>query len=178
AKSRKGCEVGGRPFPYVADHLPATKGAVATGAGGDIKRSVEGKVEIGVIARRRGLAPRPSAFRVGEMPSRRVGFADCGGLPLGFGREATLCPPAPSLGFEPFYKEAWGTRVQSLLRAVAPPPHYPVYFWLQVKGALGAVPLTPGPAGVAPKFPNTVTASFDEGGVLTIADWGARDPEW
>src|SRR5260370_13722149 len=40
-------EVGGRPFPDIADHLAPAGGAVAVRAGGNIGRPVEGVVEVG-----------------------------------------------------------------------------------------------------------------------------------
>src|SRR5712691_4030508 len=58
-------EIRGRPFPQVADHLPAAEGAVAWGASGDIDRSFEGEIEVGAVAARRRLAPRPAALAIG-----------------------------------------------------------------------------------------------------------------
>src|SRR5262245_63638491 len=43
-------EIRGRPFPHIADHLPASEGAVAGGAGSDIERVVEGEMEGGGVA--------------------------------------------------------------------------------------------------------------------------------
>src|SRR4029077_11317347 len=80
-------------------------------------------------------------------------------------------------GFVPVYKDNGGIQLQSLRLVIAPPPPDAVRFWLPVNGMLGALTLTPRPAGVAPKFPKAVAACFEERGELPIGDRGARDPE-
>src|SRR5262249_24291265 len=58
-------EIRGRPFPHIADHLPASEGAVAGGAGSDIERVVEGEIEVGAFA----APPRPRASGACDRPS-------------------------------------------------------------------------------------------------------------
>ena len=48
-KPRIRTEVARRPFPYIADHLPASEGAVAVGARRDIERSVDREIEVGPL---------------------------------------------------------------------------------------------------------------------------------
>src|SRR5262249_3246097 len=78
SKARERHEAGRRPFPHIPDHLPASEGAVARGARGDVERAVEGKTEIGAFGARRRLAPRPAALEVGQA-SRTL--LDHGGSP-------------------------------------------------------------------------------------------------
>src|SRR5262249_41543541 len=54
-------EIRGRPFPHIADHLPASEGAVAGGAGSDIERTVEVEIEVSAFLARRPPPPRPPA---------------------------------------------------------------------------------------------------------------------
>src|SRR5262249_30892862 len=177
-KSGKRCEVRGRPFPNITDHLPAAECAVATRASRNIERTVERKVEICMIARRQHLAPGPNSFGLRETPSSGARFADPCRLPLGFCRQPALCPAAPGSGFVPVYKHDGGIQLQILRSVVAPPPPHAVRFWLPVNGTLGALVLTPGPAGIAPKFPNAIATCLNERRKLPIGDRGARDPEW
>src|SRR5262249_40630919 len=63
-------EIRGRPFPHIADHLPASEGAVAGGAGSDIERTVEGEIEVGAFLARPPFAPPPAALPLGQAGAR------------------------------------------------------------------------------------------------------------
>src|SRR5262249_53673869 len=131
-----------------------------------------------MIVRRRDLAPRPNSFDLGETSSPGARFADRRRLPLGFCRQPAPRPAAPGIGFVPVYKDNRGIQPQILRSVVAPPPPYAVRLWLPVNGPLGALALTPRPAGVAPKYSNAIATCFDERSELPIGNRGARNPEW
>src|SRR5262245_61710546 len=94
-------EIRGRPFPRIADHLPASEGAVACGASRDIERIVEGEIEGGAFAAGRRLAPGPAALAIGQAGAVRARFADSRRFPFGLGREPALGPVAPGLRLVP-----------------------------------------------------------------------------
>src|SRR6266480_1483202 len=100
-KSWKWREVRGGPFPDIANHLPATKGAVAARAGRDIRRPVKGKIQIRMLATRYCIAPGPLPFHIGKTAAVRIRLADRRRFPFGLGRQPALGPAAPSLRFVP-----------------------------------------------------------------------------
>src|SRR5712691_9551899 len=75
-------EIRGRPFPHVAEHLPAAERAVACWERCDVDRRREGEIEIGVPMVGRRLAPWPAALALGKPRAARDGLADRRRLPL------------------------------------------------------------------------------------------------
>src|SRR5215469_1481964 len=124
SKSRKRHEVRRRPFPNIADHLPAAEGAVAPGAGCDIERSVKSKIQICILVRRRGTTPRPGTLHRGQTPAVGAWLADCCRFPLRLGGQPTLRPAAPGLGFVPVDENNRSVWRKDLGAVVAAPcPH-------------------------------------------------------
>src|SRR5262249_24754980 len=114
-------EVGRRPFPHIPDHLPASEGAVARGAGGDVVRAVEGKTEAGALGARRRLAPRPAALGVGQ--AVRTWLAHGGSLPFSLGGQPALGPVAVGLRLVPVDEGYRGVRRERFdFIVVAPRP--------------------------------------------------------
>ena len=94
-EARKRHEVRCRPFPHVADHLPAAERAVARGA--RRRRAVRRcEVKLGISEARRRLAPRPPALAVGQPQPSATGSPTGRSLPFGLGREPALGPVAPA----------------------------------------------------------------------------------
>src|SRR5262245_21119464 len=110
SEARKRHEVGRRPFPHIPDHLPASEGAVARGARGDVERAIEGKTEIGPLGARRRLAPRPAALDVGQTQAGRARLAHGGSLPFGLGGQPALSPVAIGLRLVPVDEGYRGVR--------------------------------------------------------------------
>ena len=100
-KSGKRCEVGGCPFPNITEHLSAAECAVACRAGGNVERGVEGKVEIGMLARRCGAAPRPSPLHPGKTAAFGARLTEGRRFPFHLGRQSAPRPAAPCLGLVP-----------------------------------------------------------------------------
>src|SRR5262249_6942532 len=123
SEARKGHKVGRRPFPHIPDHLPASEGAVARGARGDVERAIEGKTEIGAPGARRCLAPRPAALDVGQTQAGRAWLAHCGSLPFGLSGQPALGPIAIGLRLVPVDESYRGVRRERFdFVVVAPRP--------------------------------------------------------
>src|SRR5262249_25430825 len=119
SKARERHEAGRRPFPHIPDHLPASEGAVARGARGDVERAVEGKTEIGASGARRRLAPRPAALEVGQ--ASRTWLAHGGSLPFSLGGQPALGPVAVCLRLVPVNEGYRGVRRERFDFVVAAP---------------------------------------------------------
>src|SRR6516165_11678619 len=177
SKTWKRHEVRRRPFPNIADRLPAAEGAVAPGAGCDIERSVKSKIQICILVRRRGTTPRPGTLHRGQTPAVGAWLADCCRFPLCLCGQPTLRPAAPGLGFVPVDENNRSVGRNDLDAVVAAPCPHTVRFRLPVNGTLGAQTLAPRPSGIAPEFPNTITASLNKICKFPIGDRRARDKE-
>jgi len=93
-KSWKWREVRAGPFPNIANHLPATKGALAARASRNICRAVEGKVQIRMMAARCGIAPRPPPFHTRKTAAVRIRLTDRRRFPFGLGRRCRASSPS------------------------------------------------------------------------------------
>src|SRR5215469_5025264 len=124
SKSRKRHEVRRRPFPDIADHLPAAEGAVARGVSRDNERRVKSKIEIRVLMRWRGSAPGPRPLHLGKTIAISAWLANCRRLPLRLGGQPALRPAAPGLGFVPVDENNRSVGRKNLGAVVAAPcPH-------------------------------------------------------
>src|SRR6516165_2814684 len=124
SKSRKRHEVRRRPFPDIADHLPAAEGAVALGVSRDIERSVKSKIQIRVLMRWRGSAPGPRPLHLGKTIAISAWLANCRRLPLRLGGQPALRPATPGLGFVPVDENNRSVGRKNLGAVVAAPcPH-------------------------------------------------------
>src|SRR5262245_1366963 len=165
-----------RPFPGIADHLPAAPGAVAGGAGADVDAAKGDAVEIGPRWTWRGLAPRERALVIAQWA---VGRWLGGGrrLPFDLGRQPAAGPPAPGIGLVPVDVDDWLVRRQCLGTIEA--AHLPatVALRLPIDGMLGLGVFAPVPAFVVPQGPLAIAAGFDERGELGVGDRRAGDAE-
>src|SRR5215813_12706741 len=170
-------EIRRRPFPHIADHLPASEGAVACGAGSDLERIVEGEIEVGAFAARRRLAPGPAALPVGQAGSVRARFADRRGFPFGLGRKPALGPVAPGLRLVPSDERHRRVRRELLDFVVAAPRPAAAVILEPVDRLFGRYALAPGPTRGAPEFFSAITAVADERGELGIRNRSFGNPE-
>src|SRR5262249_43378701 len=171
-EARERHEIRGRPFPDIADHLPASEGAVAGSAGSDIERTVEGEIEVGACAVRRRLAPGPAALAIGQAGAVRARFADSRGFPFGLGRKPALGPVPPGLRLVPVAEGPRRLRRQFIGFVVAAPRPAAVVFFKPVTRLLGGEALAPGPARRAPEFPSAIAAAVYESGEFGVRDGG------
>src|SRR5262249_13662091 len=176
-EARERHEIRGRPFPHIADHLPASEGAVAGGAGSNIERTVEGEIEVGAFLARRPLAPGPVALAIGQAGAVRARLADSRGFPFGLGRKPALSPVAPGLRLVPIDKCHRRVRRQLIDFVVAAPRPAAAVMLKPVDRLLGGEALAPGPARRAPEFPSAIAAAVYEGGELGVRDRRLGNPE-
>src|SRR5262245_17537394 len=170
-------KIRGRPFPHIADHLPASEGAVARAAAGDIERTVEGEIEVGAFLARRRFAPGPAALAIGQAGAVGARFADSRGFPFGLGRKPALGPVAPGLRLVPVDECHRRLRRQLIGFVVASPRPATLVFFKPVNRLLGGDALAPGPAHRAPEFPSAIAAAVYESGELGVRDGGLGNPE-
>src|SRR5262245_2957903 len=89
-----------RPFPDIAEHLPAAPGAVAFRAGAHVDAAEREAVEIGPRRIRRHVTPGERALAGSERPvGRRLGRGRR--LPFDLGRQPAARPAAPGIGLVP-----------------------------------------------------------------------------
>src|SRR5262249_61198919 len=163
--------------PHIAGHLPASERAVAGGAGRDIERILEGEIEVGALAARRRIAPRPAALAIGQARAVRAGFAASRGFPFGLGRKPALGPVAPGLRLVPVDECHRRLRRQFIGFVVAAPRPAAVGFFKPVNRLLGGEALAPGPARRAPEFPSAIAAAVYESREFGVRDGGLGNPE-
>src|SRR5262249_45243906 len=161
-EARERHEIRARPFPHIAGHLPASERAVAGGAGRDIERILEGKIEVGALAARRRIAPRPAALAIGQARAVRARFADGRRFPFGLGRKPALGPVARGLGLVPVEEGPRRVGGGFIVFVEAPPRPAPPVVFDPVARLLGGWALAPGPPRRAPESPSAITAAFYE----------------
>src|SRR5262249_49794767 len=95
-------EVARRPFPRVADHLPATKGAVAFRQRAHIDAAACLPIEIRLTVWWHVIAPgeRPFSF----IP---VTFTARGHFPFSFSGQTPFGPATVAFGFKPIHMKHW-----------------------------------------------------------------------
>src|SRR5512144_622187 len=177
-ESRQRHEIRCRPLPHIADHLTASKGTVAGSAGGNIERSVECEVEIGVLAARRCLAPWPTALAVGQAGAIRNGFAKRGGLPFGFGREPAFGPATPGFGLIPIDEHDRRMGRQRLDVLIATPSPVAAVRFKPIDRPFGPRALAPRPPGSAPELTVAISAGTNEIRELGIRHGRLGNAEW
>src|SRR5262249_16400143 len=153
------------------DHLPASEGAVARGAGGDVERAVEGKTEAGALGARRRLAPRPAALGVGQ--AVRTWLAHGGSLPFSLGGQPALGPVAVGLRLVPVDESYRGVRRERFDFVVVAPRPAVALVIEPVGRMLRPRARAPLPSRHAPEFAALIAAPLPQ-----AAQLGARDPRF
>src|SRR5262249_47531457 len=157
-------------FPHIPDHLPASEGAVARGARGDVERAIEGKTEIGAPGARRCLAPRPAALGVGQTQAGRAWLAHCGSLPFGLSGQPALGPIAIGLRLVPVDESYRGVRRERFDFVVVAPRPAVALVIEPVGRMLRPRARAPLPSRHAPEFAALIAALLHEGGELGVRD--------
>src|SRR4029077_19098305 len=168
---------GGRPFPDIADHLPAAEGAVALGTSRNVERSVEHKIQICMLARRCSAAPRPGPLHAGEATAVRARLSNRRRFPLRLGRQSAPGKAAPSLGLVPVDENNRSVRSEKFGAIVPAPCPDAVGFRLPVYRTFSTLTFSPCPAIIAPKFTNAVTAGLNKRCKFAIGDRRASNAE-
>jgi hypothetical protein len=159
------------PLPDVADHLPATPGAVPGWQRGHITAAQGVTVQLGACRARWGIAPGKAAFRAGQVET-----AGCCGLPLGFGRQPPAGPAAVGLGLIPVDVEDRPVRLQRQ-PAVEVAPKPALCLTPPVQRLLGSRRLLPVPASRTPQLRTAIPIGFHERGELALGHRRAGDGE-
>src|SRR5262249_4230758 len=158
-------------------HLPTSERAVARGASGDIARTVAGKAEVGALAGRRRVAPRPAALGRGQVRAVRARFAQRRGLPFGLGGQPALAPVAVGLRLIPVAKGPRPVRRHRFHLVVPAPRPAAALIVEPVDRMLGGCALAPFPTWRAPEFPPAVAALLYERGERGVSHSGLGDAE-
>ena len=91
-------EMIGRPFPYIADHLPATEGAIAIRVGAHFHQT-RAPVQVSSVRCGRIIAPGKMTALFTQTVAFR--FPGGGNFPFRLCRESSISPIAVGLGFVP-----------------------------------------------------------------------------
>src|SRR5215472_2668595 len=171
-ETRVGVEVGRRPFPRVADHLPTAEGTIAAGKSAHIDATTEPPVEIRKSVVRLFVSPGKIAVSFAANRAVNTRFRARRHLPFCLIGQPALGPATVAFGFKPVDVQH-GQKILERHAAVesALPPLASVT--LPIDRMFGIDALSPVPSPIRPKLPALIAVLGHKGSKLSIGDRSA-----